>query len=273
MPQVFQNTSSGLSGRSYPYRLIWPCVAVLLLSCGMAKRRLDCGISHLPWNGASADAYVVNTKTSRIGVYGSDQSSKKFGSFASLQDYCDHTGRKLAFATNGGMFHADYKPVGLLVEDGIERSPLNLGSGDGNFFLKPNGVFLVSDDGTAAIVRSEKFPRSRHGVRAATQSGPLLVIDGKINPAFKEGSANRFVRSGVGVIDSHTVIFAISNEPVNFWDFAHLFRDVLRCKNALYLDGAISKFYLPGTKFAEGEAFGVLIGVTENSWQAKQAQH
>jgi uncharacterized protein YigE (DUF2233 family) len=272
MPRVVQSTLSGLSGRLYHYGLICTSVAVLLLSCGMAKPRIDFGMSHLAWNGTSAEIYVVNSKTSSIGIYGFNPSTRKFGSFESLHGYFDQIGRKLAFATNGGMFHADYKPVGLLVEDRIERSPLNLGSGDGNFFLKPNGVFLVADDGTAAIVRGEKFSRSRHGVTAATQSGPMLVINGRINSAFKKGSANRFVRSGVGVVDSHTVVFAISNEPVNFWDFAQLFRDVLRCKDALYLDGVISRFYSPGTKSTGGKEFGVLIGVTENSGQVKHAQ-
>ncbi len=154
----------------------------------------------------------------------------------------------------------------------LKRSPLNLESGDGNFFLKPNGVFLLADDGTADITKSEDFQRSRNRVRAATQSGPLLLIDGKINSAFKEGSTNRFVRSGVGLIDSHTVVFVISNEPVNFWDFAQFFRDVLRCRKALYLDGAISKFYLPGYS-AGGNGFGVLIGVAETSGLVKHAKH
>lgn len=273
MRRVFQNRSRGLSRGVCRGNLVWPCVAVLLFSCGMAKRRLPSGLSHLTRNATSADAYVVNTKTSRISVYAADPSGNRLANFANLQRYFDNTGRKLSFATNGGMFHPDYKPVGLLIEDGVERSPLNLLSGEGNFFLKPNGVFLVADEGAAAVVRSEDYSRSRRKVRVATQSGPLLVINGKINSAFKEGSANRYVRSGVGVIDSHTVVFAISNQPVNFWDFAHLFRDVLGCKNALYLDGAISKFYLSGAKSAEGQEFGVLIGVTENLWQPKQAQH
>jgi uncharacterized protein YigE (DUF2233 family) len=264
MAQVSVDLFGKFQPKQYSRWIALSCPFVLLLSCGNAKRHLEPGLSHLSWNSSSADVYVVDTKTSRIGVYGSRPGGGRIGSFANLSDYFDHTGVNLAFATNGGMFHADYKPVGLLVQDGVERSPINLNNGDGNFFLKPNGVFLVSSGERAAVVRSERFARLNHGVRAATQSGPLLVIDGRINPAFKAGSTNRFVRSGVGVLDPHTVVFAISSEPVNFWDFAQLFRDVIGSKNALYLDGAISKFYVPGKQERPGEEqFGVVIGVTE----------
>jgi uncharacterized protein YigE (DUF2233 family) len=254
-----------LSVRSYFPWLTWWCVVLLVLSCSAARPHFAAGFSHFSWNDSSADAYIVNTKTSHIGILGSDPNGKRVGSFANLRTYFDRAGVKLAFATNGGMFHADYQPVGLLVQDGVERSPINLKSGDGNFFLKPNGVFVISHNGRAAIVRSEKFRGLDQGVSAATQSGPLLVIDGRVNPAFKRGSTNRFVRSGVGIIDPHTVVFAISNKAINFWDFAYLFRDVLGCKNALYLDGVISKFYLPGREAPEDRGdFGVLIAVTEN---------
>jgi uncharacterized protein YigE (DUF2233 family) len=264
MARINRGFGNAFSGRSNYRRTGWLCVSLFSLSCCFARRQVDIGFSHLSWNGSTADAYVVNTRNSRIGVYLSNSKGTAIGSFANLQDYYELKGTKLAFATNGGMFHPDYQPVGLLVQEGVERSPINLNGGDGNFFLKPNGVFLISSDNTAAVVRSEKFPHLR-GVKSATQSGPLLVIDGKINPAFRAGSANRFVRSGVGVIDSHMVVFAVSSQPVNFWDFAHLFRDRLKCKNALYLDGAISQFFLPGRgEAAQRERFGVLIGVAEN---------
>ena len=248
--------------------LYFSCLSVLALSisCVQSGRRTNLGLSSISWSDLSADLYVVNTRASRIKVYESNASGKRFRTFKGLRDSVEVVGARLAFATNGGMFHTDYAPVGLLVQDGVERSPLNLQSGDGNFYLKPNGVFLVSDDGAAAIVTSESFAQFRRGVETATQSGPLLVIDGQINPAFQVGSTNRFVRSGVGVIDPHTVVFAISKKPVNFWDFSHFFRDVLGCKNALYLDGVISKFYVPGSKeFDVDGEFGVLIAVMEIS--------
>jgi uncharacterized protein YigE (DUF2233 family) len=242
------------------FRVLALCALVLQFACSSGIKPAP-GFSRISWEGGSASVYTVDTTASRIGIYG--RNASRLGRFVNLRDYVDHAGGKLSFATNGGMFHADYQPVGLLVQDGVEKSPVNLAEGEGNFFLKPNGVFLVSSEGEAAIVTSERYARSQ-GVRAATQSGPLLVIDGKINAAFKKGSFNRTVRSGVGVIDPHTVVFVISDQPVSFWEFSRLFRDDLRCKDALYLDGVISQFYDPaGKSSGNGSEFGVLIGVTE----------
>ncbi|MBI9098669.1 MAG: phosphodiester glycosidase family protein, partial [Spirochaetaceae bacterium] len=97
----------------------------------------------------------------------------------------------------------------------------------------------------------------------ATQSGPLLVYSGVINRNFSRGSDNRFVRNGVGIFrenDTDLVIFAISNRPVNFYDFAHFFRDFLHCSDALYLDGHISAMFLPSLQRNRRRgSFGTII--------------
>jgi uncharacterized protein YigE (DUF2233 family) len=146
--------------------------------------------------------------------------------------------------TNAGIFEPDFRPTGLLIADGVEVHPLNLGTGKGNFFLQPNGVFSLGAAG-AAIVESSEF--SAGGVQQATQSGPLLVRHGKLHPLFKAGSANRLIRSGVGVKDEHTVVLAISRDEVSFFDFATFFRDQLGCSDALYLDGIVSGLSVTGS--------------------------
>lgn len=142
-----------------------------------------------------------------------------------------------AIRTNAGIFEPDLHPTGLLIADGVETHALNLGTGAGNFFLQPNGVFFIGEAGAAIVESSEFKPQ---GVRQATQSGPLLVRRGELHPKFKPGSSNRLVRSGVGVKDAHTVVLAISRDEVSFFDFATFFRDELGCADALYLDGIIS---------------------------------
>jgi uncharacterized protein YigE (DUF2233 family) len=129
----------------------------------------------------------------------------------------------------------------LLVRNGREEAPLNLADGAGNFFLKPNGVFLVSDTGPR-VVESSEYPALAQGVRLATQSGPLLLRRGVVHPAFIPHSDSRKIRNGVGVI-GHTAIFVISETPVNFYEFALYFRDVLHCRDALYLDGTVSALH------------------------------
>jgi uncharacterized protein YigE (DUF2233 family) len=60
-------------------------------------------------------------------------------------------------------------------------------------------------------------------------------------------------------------VIVISNTPVNLYDFAILFRDYLTCDNALYLDGVISKVYVPKLNRVEEEGnFAALFGVIKN---------
>lgn len=153
--------------------------------------------------------------------------------------------RTIAAATNAGIFTPQFAPGGLLVSDAVTLRDLNLADGGGNFHLKPNGVFEIRDDGTAAVVDSTAY--SADGVRFATQSGPALLLDGQVHPEFREGSTNLAFRSGVGVSpDGRTVYLALSWSLTNFHDFATLFRDELGCDNALYLDGQISRLWVAG---------------------------
>ncbi|WP_062072648.1 phosphodiester glycosidase family protein [Demequina sediminicola] len=149
----------------------------------------------------------------------------------------------IAVATNGGIFTPELVPGGLLVADGVEMVPLNLSEGAGNFHLMPNAVFAVYEDGHAAVVNSVDY--NGEGVMQATQSGPALILDGDVHPAFNEGSSNLAVRSGVGVSpEGDTVYLAISWSFTNLWDFATLFRDELGVEDALYLDGDISTLWI-----------------------------
>jgi uncharacterized protein YigE (DUF2233 family) len=142
---------------------------------------------------------------------------------------------RLQFAMNGGMFHPDYKPVGLYVENGREITRANTRNGPGNFHLKPNGVFYTAG-ATAGVMETAAYLKAKPAVDFATQSGPMLVINGRIHPRFKSGESQK-VRNGVGVRDANTVLFAISDGEVSFGAFARLFRDGLKCPNALFLDG------------------------------------
>jgi uncharacterized protein YigE (DUF2233 family) len=87
----------------------------------------------------------------------------------------------LLFATNAGMFDSSLKPVGLYVEQGRELVHANIKSGRGNFHMKPNGIFYISGHG-AAVAETQAFLKQRPQAELATQSGPLLVIDGRLHP-------------------------------------------------------------------------------------------
>jgi len=167
-------------------------------------------------------------------------------SFAALEAHLGTRAADLVFAMNAGMYDEEGRPIGLYVEDGEERRPLNLRSGPGNFHLRPNGVFAVDAEGRVSVTRSDRFRTRVPNPRVATQSGPMLVIDGRLHPEFDANGQSQLVRNGVGVSDPNTAWFAISEEGVSFGRFARLFRDELGCRNALFLDGSVSSLWDPG---------------------------
>ena len=169
-----------------------------------------------------------------------------FGQFDTLTAHLSSQGQTLTFAMNAGMYHQDRAPVGLYVEAGEETAPLVTRAGPGNFGMLPNGVFWIDEDGTSHVTETLAFAALDTSPRYASQSGPMLVIEGDLHPKFNADSTSRKRRNGVGrSADGETLYFVISEVPVNFHSFARLFRDGLDCPNALYLDGTVSKLYAP----------------------------
>lgn len=148
----------------------------------------------------------------------------------------------VTMAMNAGMYHDDLSPVGLYVQDGHELKRLNRARGPGNFHLKPNGVFYVAN-GQAGVLDTDAYVKRKPKASLATQSGPMLVIDGQLHPGFSEEGPSKKYRNGVGVQDGRHVVFAISDEPVSFGAFGRLFRDELGTRNALFLDGSVSSLH------------------------------
>lgn len=194
--------------------------------------------------GKSFDVLKVDPKKQELRLFWKDAQGKPFGSFEALQESLKVEGKTMRFAMNAGIFSEDRTPGGLHIENGSELKSLNLKEGAGNFHMKPNGVFLLGAEG-ASVVESETYSQSQESPTIATQSGPMLAINGEMHPAFREGSPNTNIRNGVGVDRQGNIWFVISNERVNFFDFASLFVKQLDCPDALYLDGAISAMYLP----------------------------
>jgi uncharacterized protein YigE (DUF2233 family) len=174
-------------------------------------------------------------------------------------------GERLAFALNAGMFHPDYKPVGLYVENGRELVRANTNNGPGNFHLKPNGVFYVNGN-EAGVMETGAFLKNRPNAAFATQSGPMLVIKGRLHPRLAKASTSEKRRDGVCVRGRKVVLFAISDGGVPFDSFLRLFRDGLKCSDALFLDGGSAPaLYVPSASSwgSNLSALGPLIGVYE----------
>lgn len=175
-------------------------------------------------------------------LFHADKSGAVLGSFGMVDQALNAEGKTLRFAMNAGMYHPDRAPVGLLVTEGEEQAEIVTADGPGNFGLLPNGVFCI--DKRFSVVESRAFAAQRPNCRFASQSGPMLVIDGKLHPRFLPKSDSRYIRNGVGVsADGKTAYFAISGQAVNFAQFGRLFRDGLKLPNALYFDGKISRLF------------------------------
>lgn len=195
-----------------------------------------------------------------------------YRTFSALADDLANGGEELVFAMNGGMYQRDFTPLGLYIEAGRELRSLNTASIEGNpaqipnFYKKPNGVFYFGGD-HAGVMETGQFQQQQPDHLYATQSGPMLVIDGEIHPVFIVDSNARNVRNGVGITDARVVHFVMTNNRMSFHDFALFFRDYLGCDNALYLDGgsapgiyspALFRNDLPGHG-----GYGPIIGVVE----------
>lgn len=187
---------------------------------------------------------ICSADAGRIEMHTSGPGGTPYRSFAELEASLGKRSDQVQFAMNGGMFDKEGRAIGLSIEDGREIHAINLRKGLGNFHLRPNGVFLVRRDGRAEVVASTDV-RPSSDIAFATQSGPMLVIDGQVHPKFEVDGPSRYERNGVGIDPKGNVVFAISQEGVSFGRFARLFRDELGVRNALYLDGSVSSLWDP----------------------------
>ena len=206
---------------------------------------------------------IINPTKQQLAFYLKDERGMYYNSIQNLKNGLARHHKTLLFAMNGGMYMPDHSPQGLYIENGklIKTIDTNA-SGYGNFYLKPNGVFYINAKREASVCKTEDYTSNKQ-VMFATQSGPMLVIDGAIHPAFKQGSSNLNIRNGVGLLPNGELLFAMSKKEINFYDFAQYFKD-LGCKNALYLDGFVSKTYLPAKHWTQTDGnFGVIIACTE----------
>ena len=236
-------------------------LAGLLLFWAVPAAAVTC--EDVVYQGYSYTACTVDAASENLSLFHKDAEGAVIGSFSGIEDLPDVG--SLAFAMNAGMYHDDRSPVGHYVEDGVETMRVIPNAGPGNFGLLPNGVFCINDD-SAQVYETLDYVDRAPTCRDATQSGPMLVIDGALHPRFLVNSTSRFVRNGVGTsADGATAVFVISNDGVTFHEFGSFFRDYLELPNALYFDGKVSRLYAraQGRSDFGFQSLGPMVAVTE----------
>ncbi len=230
------------------------------LACGFAAPA-SAACAPKDFDGAKFTVCAFDPRHEDIRLFWKGAGGRPYGSLATLADDLRARGQRLAFAMNAGMFKEDQSPVGLYVERGQKLHDADTRGGATNFHMKPNGVFWIGD-GAAGVTETSHYLAAPPPARYATQSGPMLIVDGKIHPKIQPNGTSEKVRNGVGVSDGGGVVFAIADEPVTFDAFARLFRDGLGCRNALFLDGSVSSLYAPELKRDdELGPIGPIVGV------------
>jgi uncharacterized protein YigE (DUF2233 family) len=169
----------------------------------------------------------------------------------------------IAFAVNGGMYGDDLKPIGYYVENGERLTELNRENGEGNFYMKPNGVFFGSGGAWSVLGSNTFFNTVGDRPNFGTQSGPLLLVDGKLHPEVQDDGPSKAIRNAVGVDASGKAHFVISDAPISFGQLARYYRDVLKVSNALYLDGQVSSLWDPAIDRMDKGRVGPIIVVTK----------
>ncbi len=214
-------------------------------------------------HGAAYTICTVDARRGELRLYLRDGAGQPYATFSQLAAALAQTKETLLFAMNAGMFEQDLSPVGLYVEGGEQRKAANTRDGPGNFHMKPNGIFYFGPRG-AGVMETRAYLAAHLHPAFATQSGPMLVIDGAIHPKLQPDGTSEKIRNGVGVRDhGRTIVFAISRDAVSFYRFASLFRDTLHCDNALFLDGTISSLYAPGLgRTMQLLPVGPMVGLT-----------
>ncbi|WP_299608989.1 phosphodiester glycosidase family protein [uncultured Tateyamaria sp.] len=221
---------------------------------------------NIQYDGNRYTICTVDPAQEELRLFLYDDNDAPLGQFSAVDRALADEGKALSFAMNAGMYHDNRAPVGHYIEDGEEIMRVISNPGPGNFGLLPNGILCLRA-GRADVFETLDYVDQAPDCTHATQSGPMLVIDGDLHPRFLTDSTSRFIRNGVGTAkDGSQAIFAISNNAVTFHEFGSLFRDHLQLPNALFFDGNISRLYAPDVNRDDfGFALGPIIGVVETA--------
>ena len=193
---------------------------------------------------------IYQADPAQVSLHWKDSDGSAYASLGTLKRRLEQNGAHVAFLMNAGIYSQDDTPAGLWIERGQTLVPLNRKNGKGNFHIQPNGVFYI-ERGKARIQTSAAYHIGGHYPDWALQSGPMLLLDGKINPRFVKDLSSPHKRNAVCTTADGRLYFILTEDydPGSEWPSFHRYAEALQhlgCQQALYLDGTLSDWYLPG---------------------------
>lgn len=257
--------------------LLSVCVVLLMLTSFVLYQKIKTDTTKIAYEATKNDEnyqidesrilmYEVNPKEQKLDFYWKDSAGKNYENFGILKKSLQKQNKELVFAVNGGMFKRDLSPQGLFIQNKKTLFKADtIQKGYGNFYMQPNGIFYLTKENNPVVCTTKDFLKkdNKQNIKYATQSGPMLLIDGQLHSKFQKGSSNLNIRNGVGILSNGNILFVMSKEEINFYDLATFFKQK-GCKNALYLDGFVSKTYLPSKNWQQTDGiFGVIIAETK----------
>lgn len=242
--------------------------ALILMACAFlasAGAGSALGCKQIEFDKIPFTVCEVDIEQDDLRLFLYDDAGDPYGQFGAIDALLSKGGKRLGFAMNAGMYHDDRSPVGHYIEDSEQIMRVIPNAGPGNFGMLPNAVLCIHDE-SVRVIETLEYVEDTPDCTYATQSGPMLVIDGELHPRFLVDSTSRYIRNGVGTSeDGKRAVFAISDRSVTFHEFGRLFRDELKLPNALFLDGNVSRMFSRELDRSDrGRYLGPIIGVVQD---------
>ncbi|MDO5090011.1 MAG: phosphodiester glycosidase family protein [Cardiobacteriaceae bacterium] len=191
---------------------------------------------------------IVKARPENVSLLWRDGEGKALRSLGAAFSAVKAEGKVPLMLMNAGIFTTAHTPAGLWVEKGETLIALNRNKGSGNFHIQPNGVFSVTR-GKARVETTAAFAKRQARVDYAVQSGPMLLIDGKINSRFVKNLSSPYKRNAVCTTKKGELLFLMTLSYDVEWPSFYRLAEALSsfgCHNALYLDGSISDWFVKG---------------------------
>jgi len=161
--------------------------------------------------------------------------------------------KNIEFITGVGKFSGEFTSTGLFIENGQLVHPIKtVQNTKVNLEVQPYGVFHINASG--AFIDPLQSKRAYKNAIWAIQSGPMLLIDGRINAALP--NRTKALRNGVGIKKDGKVYFACMEASMR--EFAEHFQKE-DCLNALILESEHPDVWYRGNSRKKFNRFGPMI--------------